>query len=52
MLRCACTDLAGNTAAPVTEDPFVLDFTAPRLYFDRGTVQEGNAYAEAVEPVL
>ena len=46
MLRCACTDLAGNTAAPIAEAPFVLDFTGPRLCFDKRTVQEGGAYAE------
>ena len=52
MLRCACTDLAGNTAAPIAEAPFVLDFTGPRLYFDKRTVQEGGAYAEKIEPEL
>ena len=52
MLRCACTDLAGNTAAPIAEAPFVLDFTGPRLYFDKRMVQEGGAYAEKIEPEL
>ena len=52
MLSCTCTDLAGNTAVPVAEPLFVLDFTAPRLYFDRGTVQEAGAYAGEIAPVL
>ena len=51
-LSCACADLAGNTAAPVYEEAFVIDMTAPRLYFDRDTVQEMGAYGTEVSPEL
>ena len=52
MLSCACTDLAGNTAVPVSEPAFVLDWTGPRLYFDGETVQENGAYADTLSPEL
>ena len=52
MLSCACTDLAGNTAVPVSEPSFVLDFTGPRLFFDRETVQEKGDYGDALSPKL
>lgn len=51
-LHCACMDLAGNTAVPVYEDPFVIDMTAPRLCFDRDSVREMGAYGGAISPVL
>ena len=51
-LQCTCMDLAGNTAVPVSEAPFVLDWTAPRLCFDKGTVREAAAYADEISPVL
>lgn len=51
-LHCACMDLAGNTAVPVYEDPFVIDMTPPRLWFDRGSVREMGAYGSGISPVL
>ena len=51
-LHCACMDLAGNTAVPVYEYPFVIDMTAPRLCFDRDSVREMGAYGGAISPVL
>ena len=51
-LHCACMDLAGNTAVPVYEDPFVIDMTAPRLCFDRDSVREMGAYGSGISPVL
>ena len=52
LLYCACTDLAGNSAVPFSEEPFVIDCTAPKLYFDRDTVLEMGAYGGKIEPVL
>ena len=51
-LRCACMDLAGNIAVPVYEEPFIIDMTAPRLYFDPDTVREMGAYGSGISPVL
>jgi hypothetical protein len=51
-LRCMCTDLAGNAAAPVTEPGFVIDTQAPRLYWDRVRVKEMGAYRDSIAPVL
>lgn len=51
-LKCLCMDLAGNWAVPVLEDSFIIDRTAPRLYFDPDTVLEMGAYGGEVSPVL
>ena len=51
-LRCACMDLAGNIAVPVYEEPFIIDMTAPRLYFDPDSVREMGAYGSGISPVL
>ena len=51
-LCCRCTDLAGNTAAPVTEPAFVIDTQAPRIYWDPVRVKEMGAYRESIAPVL
>ena len=51
-LLCLCMDLAGNTAVPLIEEPFIIDRTAPKLYFDRSTVQEMGAYGAEISPVL
>lgn len=51
-LCCRCTDLAGNTAVPVTEPAFVIDTQAPRIYWDPGRVREMGAYRDSVSPVL
>ena len=51
-LRCMCTDLAGNTAAPVTEPAFVIDTQAPWIVWDPGRVKEMGAYKESLAPVL
>lgn len=51
-LGCLCMDLAGNTAIPVFDDPFIIDLTAPRLYFDGSTVQEMGAYGAEISPAL
>ena len=51
-LRCSCTDLAGNTAVPVSGEAFVIDRTPPRICFDRESVEEMGAYGEDVFPQL
>ena len=51
-LGCLCMDLAGNSAAPLFEDAFIIDWTAPKLYFDRSTVQEMGAYGAGISPAL
>ena len=51
-LRCICADLSGNAAAPVPEEAFIIDKTAPRLFFDKGTVQEREACGTGISPVL
>ena len=51
-LLCLCMDLAGNTAVPLIEEPFIIDRTAPKLYFDRSSVQEMGAYGAEISPVL
>lgn len=51
-LCCRCTDLAGNTAVPVTEPAFVIDTQAPRIYWDPGRVREMGAYRDSISPVL
>ena len=51
-LGCLCMDLAGNTAIPLFEDPFIIDMTAPGLYFDGSTVQEMGAYGAEISPEL
>ena len=51
-VRCACTDLAGNTAVPVQEDAFIIDMTAPGLYFDPDSVREMGSYGSGISPVL
>ena len=51
-LRCACMDLAGNAAVPVYEEPFIIDMTAPRLYFDADSVREMGAYGSGISPAL
>ena len=51
-LLCLCMDLAGNTAVPFIEESFIIDRTAPKLYFDRSTVQEMGAYGAEISPVL
>lgn len=49
-LQCSCTDLAGNAAIPVSGEPFVVDRTPPRVYFDKGSVEEMGAYGETICP--
>lgn len=51
-LGCLCMDLAGNTAVPLFEEPFIIDRTAPKLYFDGSTVREMGAYGVEISPVL
>ena len=51
-LNCLCMDLAGNTAVPLFEEPFIIDRTAPKLYFDGSTVQEMGAYGAEISPAL
>ena len=51
-LGCLCMDLAGNTAVPLFEESFIIDRTAPKLYFDGSTVQEMGAYGAEVSPAI
>lgn len=51
-LSCACEDLAGNRAVPVSGPSFVIDTVAPRLWFDRGTVEEMGIYKEEIRPAM
>ena len=51
-LGCLCMDLAGNTAVPLFEESFIIDRTAPKLYFDGSTVQEMGAYGAEISPAI
>ena len=51
-LSCLCMDLAGNSAVPLFEEAFIIDRTAPKLYFDGSTVQEMGAYGAEISPAL
>ena len=51
-LSCLSMDLAGNTAVPLIEEAFIIDRTAPKLYFDRRTVQEMGAYGAEISPAV
>ena len=51
-LSCLCMDLAGNTAVPLLEEAFIIDRTAPKLYFDGSTVQEMGAYGAEISPAV
>ena len=49
-LACTCVDLAGNAAVPVSEAPFVIDQTPPRLHWDDTAVSEMGVYGDEVRP--
>ena len=51
-LGCLCMDLAGNTAVPLFDESFIIDRTAPKLYFDASTVQEMGAYGAEISPAI
>ena len=51
-LGCLCMDLAGNTAVPLFDESFIIDRTAPKLYFDGSTVQEMGAYGAEISPAI
>ena len=51
-LSCLCMDLAGNTAVPLFEETFIIDRTAPKLYFDSSTVREMGAYGAEITPAV
>ena len=51
-LSCLCMDLAGNSAVPLFEEAFIIDRTAPKLYFDGSTVQEMGDYGAEISPAL
>ena len=51
-MGCLCMDLAGNTAVPLFEESFIIDRTAPKLYFDGSTVQEMGAYGAEISPAI
>lgn len=51
-LGCLCMDLAGNAVVPLFEESFIIDRTAPKLYFDGSTVREMGAYGAEISPAL
>ena len=51
-LRCMCADLSGNAAAPVPEETFIIDKTAPMLFFDTDSVRERGSCGGEISPVL